>query len=435
MKNIMYHVVGGITKNRLKSITDAGIENFGKFGHLTHSGILFKATDLEKILEVTNSIIVKEARLDSYTSITYIKIGRRSTFSTLYIYYDTKNVPSFILNDLEDLSDKLSTTIHMFDSRLRSIPTNNTDIFIISGNILDIRSGSIEFGYAGLGTPLYINTRIVGEIIDNIVFIYKDKLSIFDTIEESFNSDCYILDQICNIFINKIEPEEQSIDKISKELQETFKSSYYIEYTNTLDNHIFKSCILDQLTKLTTQLKNGLELESVKLKSLESLILDKSNSLISGILNDIKKLKDVSKVYVSNGFIYVHTYNILAYNSKTLLSHAIGRLIIKLPLDDVSSPIKILNISNIISLNTYNAPHVYPDGHMCYGNIAESITQSRIDQNYFATISLVLSIIKNPNMEDGGGGWVYKFPVINKQEEKKYKEETIQKEMNNDISV
>ncbi len=142
----------------------------------------------------------------------------------------------------------------------------------------------------------------------------------------------------------------------------------------------------------------------------------------------VPKIKGVS--ITENGF-FVFTKTLYCENPETSKVHEIGEFLIEINSknsSDVSGVIKWHNLTRKIDAfePKMNAPHVYPNGTACLGNIAESVAELVAQHRYYHLIQLAIQFIEKVNVTDAAGQHIVSWPVV--EEETKDSEDEEQKE-------
>jgi len=145
---------------------------------------------------------------------------------------------------------------------------------------------------------------------------------------------------------------------------------------------------------------------------------------------DTMAINKVKCVFVSDGIVHVYTKNIYVKDPRTNKWHDIGTFHILLGmLNKTYNPDSTIHVFNtkysgMGMSNSFQAPHIYQDGHVCHGNMAASMVESYKQRNLFELIFQMIVFLGSVNIGDAAGVYINSWPEVS--------EETIKQDENID---
>lgn len=133
---------------------------------------------------------------------------------------------------------------------------------------------------------------------------------------------------------------------------------------------------------------------------------------------DTMNLSKVSSIFVKNKTVHVYTHNLYAMDQRTKKWHDIGTFHISLGMQsNTYSPSESLRIKNtkhqIHGLEeSMEAPHVFPTGLPCHGNLLYGMTQAYKKRDLFQLILQIIGFLESANTDDAAGKFVNKWPEV-----------------------
>lgn len=129
----------------------------------------------------------------------------------------------------------------------------------------------------------------------------------------------------------------------------------------------------------------------------------------------------VSSVYVKDGMIHVYTHNIYAQDERTEKWHDIGTFHVTVGMMsntyDTSNTVKITNTKHqITGMETaMQAPHVFPNGSICHGNLATGMIEAYKRRNLFELVMQLILFLQTANTNDAAGKYINNWPEVSKE--------------------
>lgn len=232
--------------------------------------------------------------------------------------------------------------------------------------------------------------------------------------------------EILKIILSKIED-------IEKEGIVNYKNNFKFEYTLDIDKlkkDLAKSFLQtkDKYKNELLKRKEGVENEknTYLRKYTESFaelneinaslagITESKNKKIENLSDDIDKLlqnKDIKCIHVENNNIIVFTNMIICQHKN--VRYKIGEFAIKIPFNNSINIIHFYNLS--WRINGFDkgmqAPHVFQDGHACFGNIERTVKDLRLSFDFISLINLLICFLQSVNAEDPAGSKINRWPT------------------------
>lgn len=123
----------------------------------------------------------------------------------------------------------------------------------------------------------------------------------------------------------------------------------------------------------------------------------------------IPKIKAVA---FRGSMLVISTDILRAKNPATGGVHEIGKF--KFITDTERGTVKILNQTRVV--NAYRprmqAPHVFPDGRPCLGNLEATVPQLVAGYEFSALAQILIAYIESVNLDDGAGRYIERWPRI-----------------------
>lgn len=149
--------------------------------------------------------------------------------------------------------------------------------------------------------------------------------------------------------------------------------------------------------------------------------------LIAELLR-LETLPKVKKVQIYPTKVCIYTEPILCKDSRSNKIHEIGRFRLDLePSARSSHGVKFCNLTRKVKglQDRMNAPHVYEDGHACFGNAEEGVMEYLRKKEFVELTQYLIAFLESANINDGAGCHVNNWPVAAvrtiKRFEKKFK--------------
>jgi hypothetical protein len=172
-----------------------------------------------------------------------------------------------------------------------------------------------------------------------------------------------------------------------------------VSYQNQLITHI-RECD-DTVKALAT------------LEAMESAA--KVEEVCTNELKSIMKIPFIKGIKIMDKKFIVSTHLIKCENPRTKLFHDIGEFDITINLQEGNGepPVKMINtLYKRDGMNKgMNAPHVFPDGKPCFGNISEAVPQLVARFEFSTLLALLIGYLQSVNLDDGAGTFISRWPI------------------------
>ena len=124
-------------------------------------------------------------------------------------------------------------------------------------------------------------------------------------------------------------------------------------------------------------------------------------------LLEMEKIRDVR---VRDGVVQVFTDTLFCVDPRSQKTHEIGHFRIDF---NPNGEVRWFNLDRKISGygNGMQAPHVFPDGRACLGNMQEVIPELIANYEYAALAMVCINFVESVNVEDDAGRHINRWPV------------------------
>jgi hypothetical protein len=82
---------------------------------------------------------------------------------------------------------------------------------------------------------------------------------------------------------------------------------------------------------------------------------------------------------------------------------------------NVENTVSIINTKRKVEAfagQKMNAPHVFADGHLCYGNITFGMIEAYKSRNLFDMIMQLIIFLQSANLDDAAGKYLTSWPEV-----------------------
>ena len=130
------------------------------------------------------------------------------------------------------------------------------------------------------------------------------------------------------------------------------------------------------------------------------------------------KVPKVIKVACNQTEMVVFTDTIYVQHSKTHNFHRIGKFKITISTNPTDGRIRFTNLEGRKSggMGNMNAPHVFEDGHACFGNVDQTIRELMRKYEYAALVQILIVFLSQANVDDAAGRSLSSWPEVPKEE-------------------
>jgi hypothetical protein len=285
--------------------------------------------------------------------------------------------------------------------------------------------------YYGMGLPIVEpeNDIVVGEYIGNNLYIF------FRPNCSSSKAEQEIFRQFLQAFARVIWlPTDDRVELMKRYRDRTKPSETDIanvvnQSVRRLLNDIRQRAqrAEDEVKKLEIKYTNAIreQVESQNLMAMLDAPQEKYRDRILKEIEIINSFDNVDIAYVKGEYLIVITDTLCAPDDRTGKIHEIGRFMITVPTGNASDTdgmygVRFSNMTRRISglQDGMNAPHVYPDGHACLGNIQTALPQLAGQCEFSTLIQICIEFLSSANTRDSAGQHINKWPLkedVNKE--------------------
>jgi hypothetical protein len=146
---------------------------------------------------------------------------------------------------------------------------------------------------------------------------------------------------------------------------------------------------------------------------------------------DVEKLPQVKSIFVKDGKIHIYTNDIRVEDDRSKKIHDLGNFHIQLNmLSETFSPDSSIVIKNLKHPLTggygdvQEAPHVFNGGHLCHGNMSNTMIECYANRDVYALVSAIIFFLESANTGDYAGANVNRWPEYIEKVETKVSDET-----------
>lgn len=126
--------------------------------------------------------------------------------------------------------------------------------------------------------------------------------------------------------------------------------------------------------------------------------------------------------FAAHDLLIVHTKEIICTEPESGTQYLLGEFRIEINGDsgnddDGAYSVRVFNKTRQVDGIDYemNAPHVWADGEVCWGNLEESICKLYAKNDVATLVQLVISFLQTVNVHDDAGQFVHRWPVFKKK--------------------
>jgi len=120
-------------------------------------------------------------------------------------------------------------------------------------------------------------------------------------------------------------------------------------------------------------------------------------------LLEVPKVRDVR---VRDGVVQVFTDTLYCDDPRTTTTHEIGHFRIEF---QPNGTVRWVNLDR--QVNNMQAPHVFPDGTACLGNMHEVIPELVANYEYAALVMVCIQFVESVNVDDSAGTRINDWPI------------------------
>lgn len=276
--------------------------------------------------------------------------------------------------------------------------------------------------------------RIMIDTKTNVTWAYRDRCFIYFTFNVSSNLP---LAELCIKSLKEWLKKEIDIKKIKEQDEEMYECSIKMNKEKFIKKNIDSSSkYIDDLKikardlktnydhhlrevmrygRLTNDINNQISFFDEK-----KFAMDKSREASIGF-EETLNIPKVSNIIVEDDYIEVLTENIYAKDDRSGKWHDIGKFVIRINTcsDTYSSAnsVIIINTKHLVDgLNErMNAPHVFPNGNMCHGNLISGMVEAYKNRDVFQLVYQLILFLQSVNVDDAAGRHIDKWPEVSEE--------------------
>jgi hypothetical protein len=153
-------------------------------------------------------------------------------------------------------------------------------------------------------------------------------------------------------------------------------------------------------------------------------------------------LPQVKSMFIKDGRVNVFTSDIVVVDERSKKKHNIGcfhiRLNMLLDTYDTNESIFIKNLKSPLVggySGVQEAPHIFNGGHMCHGNLTNTVIECYANRDIYGLISAVIFFLEAANTADYAGQHISKWPEYKEEEPKPKKPTKVKDETDDELSA
>jgi len=132
-----------------------------------------------------------------------------------------------------------------------------------------------------------------------------------------------------------------------------------------------------------------------------------------------ESLELIDKVDINVNNIMIHTNEITCKDDRTNLFHKLGKFEIKIPYECYNE----CRIAEFIRINVkgkrtrafsnrnMNAPHIFENGKVCWGNARASVKTACLDSELYLLSLSIIEFLRTANIDDTAGGYIDSWKI------------------------
>jgi hypothetical protein len=244
----------------------------------------------------------------------------------------------------------------------------------------------------------------------------------WDAVEKDAVSSLHIFQECIKLF-----KEEIGVDNLKKEVSAIAQKraeeerKRLIEFVRKAMDAEFKEA-RDRVKTLTDEIETHRKNLTNKLRERENkMILVDSPMCVdlekraNKIIRDLYALNHVKNVIPVDQGIHVFTDEIRVTDPRTNRIHILGEFRIEIS-NRSDQDVRIFSETYKTGISAYNsgmqAPHVFPDGRPCLGDLVQSLPEAQARHDYSTVANLVILFLEHVNTDDAAGRHVHKWPRL-----------------------
>lgn len=151
-------------------------------------------------------------------------------------------------------------------------------------------------------------------------------------------------------------------------------------------------------------------------RMLNQLLVDKNKELekYGQEFDKLLTVKGVRDVKIDDETIEVFTDILYCVNPGSGKRHEIGAFRIEIYPSGSHGGVRWFNLTRQVEgcKENMQAPHIYDDGHACFGNIKEIVPELIANYEFAALAMVAIQFVESVNVDDGAGKYIYRWPEV-----------------------
>ena len=285
----------------------------------------------------------------------------------------------------------------------------------------------------GVKHPLAEYNAIMKDNVTSLLFALRKDNFVYITVKGEISLQDRVMKEVVRRW---------SMPSTSEELF-TIDSEYMKDLkTGDKSEYIKFACV--SVSSYITKIKKELDVGIKEIGDLQRQLAEKMkmyNQYMNVVSNyneeeNIKKVKDkalddfeavvampqIRHVFIKDGRVNIFTRPIIVEDDRTKKKHEIGEFHIRLNmlLDtyDTNESIIIKNLKYPLTGGhsaIQEAPHIFSGGHMCHGNLANTVIECYANRDLYGLISAVIIFLESANTADYAGQFISKWPEVKEE--------------------
>lgn len=325
-----------------------------------------------------------------------------------------------------------------------SIPSSGFRDQVCLGYYVDMAYAPI-FNAGEKESPLAKFDEVMTDRKTGVIFCLRKQnivsISVGVKLSNTVKEDFYdrLLKEVARRWGNNISDEELELidEEYNKKLSENDKEDYIrfaVASSNTYVKKI-KTALTEgikEIGELQRQLAEKMKVYNQYVDIIENYDEKKHEKELEAksiqAYSDVLCLPQVRSMFIKEGKVNVFTNPIIAIDERTKKKHVLGsfhiRLNMMLDTYDTAESVYIKNLTSPLVggySGVQEAPHIFNGGHMCHGNLTNTVIECYANRDIYGLISAIVFFLEAANTADYAGQHINKWPEYKEEEKKKTK--------------
>ena len=246
---------------------------------------------------------------------------------------------------------------------------------------------------------------------------------LWDAVQKDAKASEHIFRESLKLFKKELGTDKlkDAVKDIAKKRDEEQRKKLILFVKTAMDKE-FKEA-RTAITKLSAdidQFQSNLVLKlrerSAKMLLVETPEAENLDKRANKMIRDLYALNHVVNVQIQDRGLHVHTDEIFCEDSRTNRKHEIGTFRIEIDSGN-NRNVKIFNTKRQIRAydRGMNAPHVFPDGRPCLGDLVQSLPEAQAKHDYSTIALLCILFLEHCNVNDPAGKYIHHWPRVEKE--------------------